>query len=100
MLQTIAYVLSTGKSASVALNPFLLYPQAQTAIAVKHKKPLAEIEGLEARLKELEDRKIKHLIRYSGTENKLRVLLEGCGDKGLEEEMDSLVEYLKNALNG
>lgn len=99
-LQTIAYVLSTGKSASVALNPFLLYPQAQMAIAVKHKKPLAEIEGLEARLKELEDRKIKHLIRYSGTENKLRVLLEGCGDKGLEEEMDSLVEYLKNALNG
>lgn len=98
-LQTIAYVLSTGKPASVSLNPFELYPQLQEAIGVKTKKPLESLDGFEQKLKELENKKIRHLIRYSGTENKLRVLLEGKSQSALQKEMDILVDYLKSALN-
>lgn len=98
-LQTIAYVLSTGKPASVSLNPFELYPQLQEAISVKTKKPLESLDGFEQKLKELENKKIRHLIRYSGTENKLRVLLEGKSQSALQKEMDILVDYLKSALN-
>ncbi len=98
-LQTIAYVLSTKKPASVALNPFELYPQLQEAIVVKTKKPLESLDGFEQKLTELEGKKIRHLIRYSGTENKLRVLLEGKSQSALQKEMDALVDYLKSALN-
>ncbi len=98
-LQTIAYVLSTKKPASVALNPFELYPQLQEAIVVKTKKPLESLDGFEQKLTELEGKKIRHLIRYSGTENKLRVLLEGKSQSALQKEMDTLVDYLKSALN-
>ena len=98
-LQTIAYVLSTGKPASVALNPFELYPQLQEAIAVKTKKPLEEIDGFSQILKELDDKHIRHLIRYSGTENKLRVLLEGKKEAQLAKELDKTVDFLRNALN-
>ena len=98
-LQTIAYVLSTGKPASVALNLFELYPQLQAAIPVKAKIPLAELSGFDAKLAELDEKRISHLIRYSGTENKLRVLLEGENEALLAKELELLVEYLKNALN-
>jgi len=98
-LQTIAYVLMSGKTASEALNPFELYPQLQEAISVKTKKPLESLDGFEGRLKELESKKISHLVRYSGTENKLRVLLEGKNETLLAKEMESLTEYLKSALN-
>ncbi|MCI4399195.1 MAG: phosphoglucosamine mutase [Campylobacteraceae bacterium] len=98
-LQTMAYVLSTGKPASVALNPFELYPQLQEAINVKTKKPLEEIPGFVQKVADIESKKIRHLIRYSGTENKLRVLLEGKSEAILAKEMESLVDYLKSALN-
>jgi phosphoglucosamine mutase len=98
-LQTIAYVLSTGKPASKALNLFELYPQLQEAIVVKTKKPLEELSGYAEKIKELEDKKISHLIRYSGTENKLRILLEGKSEAVLARELESLVEYLKSGLN-
>ncbi|MGE4398817.1 MAG: phosphoglucosamine mutase [Campylobacterales bacterium] len=98
-LQTIAYVLSTGKPASEALNLFELYPQLQEAIAVKTKKPLDELDGFKEKIADLEGKKISHLIRYSGTENKLRLLLEGKSEAALAKEMDSLVEYFKKVLN-
>ena len=98
-LQTIAYVLATGKPASIALNPFELYPQLQEAISVKTKKPLEEIDGFSQILKELDDKHIRHLIRYSGTENKLRVLLEGRKESQLAKELDKTVDFLRNALN-
>lgn len=99
-LQTIAYVLSTGKPASEALNLFELYPQLQEAIAVKTKKPLDELDGFKEKIADLEGKKISHLIRYSGTENKLRLLLEGKSEAALAKEIDSLVEYFKKVLNG
>ncbi len=98
-LQTIAYVLSTGKPASEALNIFELYPQLQEAIAVKTKKPLESLDGFNSKLADLDGKKISHLVRYSGTENKLRVLLEGKSEAILAKEMESLVDYLKSALN-
>ncbi len=98
-LQTIAYVLSTKKPASEALNLFELYPQLQEAIAVKTKKPLDELDGFKEKIADLDSKKIAHLIRYSGTENKLRLLLEGKNEAMLAKEMDSLVEYFKKALN-
>jgi phosphoglucosamine mutase len=99
-LQTLALVLYAKQPVSKVLRPFSLYPQKLVNIHIKEKKPLNTIEGLEEKYKELDKAHIRHLVRYSGTENKLRVLLEGKDAKVMEKAMDDLIEFFKNALNG
>ena len=98
-LQVLALVLDSSEKASSVLRPFKLYPQKLVNINIKTKKPLEKIKGLSARLKELDELNIRHLIRYSGTENKLRVLLECKDGKQMKTEMDSLIEFFQKALN-
>lgn len=99
-LQILAILLTSGEKASKALRPFKLYPQKLVNIKVKTKKPLDQIEGLKTELERIETMHIRHLIRYSGTENKLRILLEGKDAKMMEKEMDRLVSFFEKALNG
>ena len=99
-LQTLALVLSKGKSASEVLRPFPLYPQKLVNIHIKEKLPLGEIVGLNTLLQSIENKKIRHLVRYSGTENKLRILLEGKDAKEMHAQMETLVEFFEKALNG
>jgi phosphoglucosamine mutase len=99
-LQILALMLTSGKKASKILRPFDLYPQKLVNIKVKVKKPLDQIEGLEAELKNIENHHMRHLIRYSGTENKLRLLLEGKDSKIMEKTMERLVSFFEKALNG
>ncbi len=58
------------------------------------------LNEFDKKLKELDEKKINHLIRYSGTENKLRVLLECKDAKEMNKNMDDLVEFFQKALNG
>lgn len=98
-LQVLALLLKRGEKASKALRPFALYPQKLVNIKVKVKKALNEIDGLEKKLKELDENGIHHLVRYSGTENKLRVLLECKDAKKMNLYMDEMVEFFQKALN-
>jgi len=99
-LQTLALILDKKEKASVALRPFELHPQKLENLNVKNKKPLEDIDGLDEILKELESKHIRHLVRYSGTENKLRILLEGQSAKELNIEMAKVTDFFKKALNG
>ena len=65
---------------------------------VTEKIPLDKLEGLEAVLKPIREKGIRDLIRYSGTENKIRLLLEGKKKKDVEEGMESLIAFFKKAL--
>ena len=98
-LQVLALILSSGKKASEVLRPFALYPQQLRNLNIKEKLPLDEIEGLETHLKDVENLKMRHLIRYSGTENKLRILLEGKDAKVLNKKMDELEEFFVKKLS-
>jgi len=98
-LQILALLLTSGEKASRVLRPFELYPQKLVNIKVKVKKPLREIQGLEQELSQTDSLHMRHLIRYSGTENKLRILLEGKDAKVLEKQMDHLVSFFEKALN-
>jgi phosphoglucosamine mutase len=99
-LQTLAYIILTGQKASKILRPFKLYPQKLVNINVSVKKQLDKIDGLKERLTNLDKQGIRHLIRYSGTENKLRVLLECKDAKEMDKNMNDLVDFFKKALNG
>ncbi len=97
-LQVLAYVLESGKKASEALNKFELYPQVLKNIKVNEKIPLDKIEGLKELQAEIKSKGMRDLIRYSGTENKLRILIEGRDKKLVNEYMDKLIEFLNKKL--
>ena len=98
-LQTIAYVIKSGKKASEALNLFELYPQVQTNIQVSEKIPLEKIDGVKEMLDSVEKEGYRHLVRYSGTENKLRLLVEGSDNKKARELLDKLTKFFKSKLS-
>jgi phosphoglucosamine mutase len=98
-LQTIALILKSGKKASEVLNPFELYPQKLLNIKVSHKKPLDSIDGLKEKEKAIKEDGLRPLIRYSGTENKLRILLEGKDAKTIDRWMEELEKFFKKHLN-
>jgi len=98
-LQALALMLESGKSASEAFNPFDLYPQVKVNLEVSKKVPLEQIDGLNELKKEIEDANIRHLFRYSGTENKIRLLLEGSKKTELNSLMQSVEAFFKKALS-
>ncbi|GAA6988157.1 phosphoglucosamine mutase [Helicobacter pylori] len=97
-LQVSALVLESKQISSVALNPFELYPQSLMNLNIQQKPPLESLKGYSTLLKELDKLEIRHLIRYSGTENKLRILLEAKDEKLLESKMQELKEFFEGHL--
>jgi len=97
-LQVIALILRSEKKASEILNPFELYPQILKNLIVEEKIPLEQIKGLETLLEEFRRLGLRDLIRYSGTENKIRLLLEGKDTILVENCMEKLVTLIKSNL--
>ncbi len=97
-LQVLAMLLKSGKNASEVLNPFELSPQILRNVNVEEKIPLAQIDGLSELLESFKAQGLRDLIRYSGTENKIRLLLEGDDKKLVEESIDKLEAFIKTKL--
>ena len=97
-LQVLALILKSGKKASEVLNPFELYPQILHNMKVIEKIPLEKIKGLDEILKPIREKGMRDLIRYSGTENKIRLLLEGKNKKDVEDAMETLKSFFKKVL--
>ena len=98
-LQSVAYLMESGKKASEAFNPFELYPQVQTNINVIEKIPFENIDGALEKLDSIEKEGYNHIVRYSGTENKLRLLVEGSNKQKAQNLLDELVKFFKAKLS-
>jgi len=97
-LLSIAYMIESKKKASEAFNLFNLYPQVQDNIIVSSKVPIDSIKGSRELLDEITKNGYRHLVRYSGTENKLRLLVEGEDIKKAKEFLNNLKEFFKSKL--
>lgn len=97
-LQALAYLVSTGKKASEVFNPYESYPQLLVNLLVDEKRDFTSIEGLDTLKQKVEDAGMRHLFRYSGTENKIRLLLEGKDEEALENMMEECRSFFKGAL--
>jgi phosphoglucosamine mutase len=97
-LQAFSYILSKKQKTSEAFDVFELYPQAQKNLKISTKKPIDKIKGVDELFKEIESLGMRHLVRYSGTENLIRILVEGKDKKSLNKMMKKTVDFFKKAL--
>jgi phosphoglucosamine mutase len=84
-LQVLAVMKQTELPLSRLCRDITLYPSVSRNVIVREKPPLEEVAALQearARCEEQLDGQGRIIIRYSGTENKLRILVEG-EDQGL-----------------
>lgn len=99
-LAVMANTLIKKEPISKLFNPFKLYPQLQKNLSVGKKIPLEKIDGYKQLIENIEKQNIRVLIRYSGTENLLRILLEGKDETKLKKTMDEVVALLQSRFNG
>ena len=98
-LQFVALVLKSGKKASEILAQIKPYPQILLNLKVGEKKPLEKIKGLKELEESLKKEGIRPLFRYSGTENLIRLLLEGKNAEKLQKRMEEVEKFFVKALN-
>ncbi len=100
-LQMLSVLVSTGKTLGQLRRVMEKYPQVQRNIAVREKIPFGKFRLITDQLaiaeKELAG-KGRVLLRYSGTEPKARLLLEGPDRLLLEQLADSIGQAVENTL--
>ncbi len=100
-LQVLAFVVKSGKKLSELVREIPLYPQVNNAIRVKEKKPLDKLPGFSKAVKDLEKRlknKGRAVVRYSGTESVLRLMIEGESRAVIQGELDALTKVAQENL--
>jgi phosphoglucosamine mutase len=100
-LQIIAIMLRTGKRLSELRRVLHKFPQVLRNVTVREKVPFEQFDRLTERLQEAESRlngKGRVMLRYSGTELKARLLLEGPDAEELHNLADAIVEDLVKSL--
>ncbi|STO97612.1 phosphoglucosamine mutase [Helicobacter canis] len=97
-IAVMALVLRKKTSSHQALNPFTLYPQKLINLKVLEKTPLESISGFSELCKQIEKAGMRTLIRYSGTEPILRILVEGKSAEAIESASKELESFLRSKL--
>jgi phosphoglucosamine mutase len=100
-LQILRIITDTGKPLSELKKCLVKYPQAQRNLKVSRKTPLEELPEVTRLIaeaqKELEG-KGRVLVRYSGTEPKVRLLIEGRDQARIDEQADRIADALVQAV--
>jgi len=82
-VKIIELMRTTGKALSELRKEIMLFPQSTANLRVAEKRPLADLKFFQSVIKATEQDlgdEGRVLVRYSGTESKLRILVEGRDD--------------------
>jgi phosphoglucosamine mutase len=82
-----------GKTLSELRKEITLFPQSAINLRVAEKRPLADLKSLQSVIKATEQDlgdEGRVLVRYSGTESKLRLLVEGKDDMQVAEAIKAI----------
>ena len=92
---------STGKPLSELKRCLSKYPQAQRNLRVKEKRPIAEIANVSQLVADAEKELAGNgrvLLRYSGTEPKIRLLIEGRDHAQIDAQANRIAAAIKSAI--
>lgn len=100
-LKLLAALRRQGAKLSELRDKVTLYPQALANVRVREKRPIEELDGVQKAIEKVEralgDRG-RVFVRYSGTEAKARVLVEGEDRASVERHAQSIANELQRAL--
>jgi phosphoglucosamine mutase len=77
------------------------YPQAQRNLVVKEKRPLAELPVVMRLVSDAEKElsgKGRVVLRYSGTEPQIRLLIEGRDSDLIDKQADRIADAIQSAI--
>jgi phosphoglucosamine mutase len=100
-LQILRIMHQTGQPLGKLKGCLKKYPQAQRNLVVKRKPPLAELSTVMKLVSETEKElsgKGRVLLRYSGTEPKIRLLIEGREFDKIDKQADRIAEAIQSAI--
>ena len=99
-LQVLTVMVETGRPLSELASALVRYPQVLVNVKVKEKRPIEDlphvlhlIRAVEARLGD----EGRVLVRYSGTERKARVMIEGPDEQLIRDHADEIARALELA---
>ena len=102
-LQALAIMCRQGKPLSELVAGFERFPQVLVNVTVAEKRPIESLpsfmQAVDRAEKELDGRG-RVLVRYSGTEPKARVMVEGEDERRVTAMAEELAGELKRALGG
>jgi len=100
-LNVLRTVALTGRSLADLASDLTTYPQVLLNVRVKDKIALETVPAIAAALERVETRVAGHgrlLVRYSGTEPLLRVMLEGRDQREIRDWAQEIVDVVKEHL--
>ena len=100
-LQILCIMHKTGQPLSKLKTSLKKYPQAQRNLLVKEKPPLAELPAVMKLVNEIEKElsgKGRVLLRYSGTEPKIRLLIEGREFDKIDKQANRIADAIQQAI--
>ncbi len=100
-LHVLTVMKQTGKLLSDLAACMKNYPQVLVNVKVKERRDLASIPDIAMRMTEIENKlngSGRLLVRYSGTEPKVRVMIEGEDQKEIKALADSLAAIIREKL--
>lgn len=101
-LQVLHIMKETGRPLSELVAGIETYPQVLINVPVKERIDITTIGGITKAIKEAEDslrNKGRLIVRPSGTENKIRIMVEAKDKKEAESIAGSLAAVIKEHLN-
>ena len=100
-LQILRIMVETGKPLSELKACLAKYPQAQRNLKVREKKPLEELPDVTKLVEETEKELAgagRVLLRYSGTEPKIRLLIEGRDSDRINAQADKIAGAIQERI--
>lgn len=97
-LQTLGVMAATGRPLSALSALSVRYPQVILNVKVREKKPLESLNGFMDKVKEIQRRygpTGRVLVRYSGTEPLLRIMIEGTDADVINRDARLLASHVK-----
>ncbi|HEX3904489.1 MAG TPA: phosphoglucosamine mutase [Polyangia bacterium] len=102
-LRVLDVMVSEGKPLSELARAMTRYPQVLLNFTVGKKRPFEEMPAVEKVIAAVE-RKLgadgRVVVRYSGTESKARVMIEGTDEAGIRAQAEEIASVLQRELAG
>lgn len=100
-LMILAVMLRRGKKLSELSSDFVRFPQRMVNVRVMNKPPLDTLPTVQSVIRKKEEEvgdKGRILVRYSGTENKVRVMVECEDDSACKKHVQDIAEVIEKEL--